>query len=135
MDRIAIVYIFYDPEKKKFLIENRTKEQFLAGEKLFPGGKVEPNEKDDFEKTLRREVYEELGVKIVEFVNFNKKVKGLAGFKLYPFLITKWKGKIPKTIIDKGSKLEWIGIDDFKPTLVPVKKLLGIAKKGVVQCY
>ena len=62
MAKKAVVYIFYDKNTDKFLVENRTKDQFLAGEKLFPGGKVEQNELDDLTITLIREAKEEAGI-------------------------------------------------------------------------
>lgn len=71
MVKKAVVYIFYDRNTDKFLVENRTKDQFLAGEKLFPGGKVELDEMNDLSKTLTREAKEELGVDIIEYKELN----------------------------------------------------------------
>lgn len=93
MTKKAVVYIFYDKVNDKFLVENRTKDQFLAGEKLFPGGKVEPDELDDLSKTLIREAKEELGVDIIDYERLNKEIVGIGGFTLYPFLVTSWGGK------------------------------------------
>lgn len=130
----AVVYIFYDNIADKFLVENRTKDQFLAGEKLFPGGKVEPNEFDDLTKTLFRESKEELGVDIVNYKELKPAVLGIGGFMLYPFLVTSWIGLIPEKVLDKGSILEWVDTKTFKPNLKPVKQLLDLANNSVAQC-
>jgi 8-oxo-dGTP pyrophosphatase MutT (NUDIX family) len=134
MDKKAVVYIFYDKNTYKFLVENRTKDQFLAGEKLFPGGKVEADELDDLSKTLIRESREELGVDIIDYVELHPAVTGIGGFTLYPYLVTSWKGTIPEKVLDKGSILEWVDIKTFKPNLKPVKQLLDLANNSVAQC-
>lgn len=128
MAKKAVVYIFYDKNTDKFLVENRTKDQFLAGEKLFPGGKVEQNELDDLTITLIREAKEELGVDILEYVKLIPAVIGIGGFMLYPYLVTSWGGQIPEKVLDKGSILEWVDRKTFKPKLKPVKELLKLAR-------
>ena len=131
MNKIAVVFIFYDLKQKKYLIENRTAKQFLANEKLFPGGKVNDDEINNLEKTLNREVKEEIGVEVKEYYDLKQEVKGLGGFMLHPFLVTKWTGVIPDNILDSGGGLEWIDVNDFKPRLKPVKTLLQIANQFV----
>lgn len=133
MDKKAVVYIFYDKNSDKFLVENRTNDQFLAGEKLFPGGKVEPDELEDLSKTLIRESKEELGVDIIEYHYLNLPVVGIGGFMLYPYLVTLWKGQIPEKVLDKGSVLEWVDRKTFKPNLKPVKQLLSIARSNLAK--
>ena len=128
MTKKAVVYIFYDKNTDKFLVENRTKDQFLAGEKLFPGGKVEQNELNDLTKTLIREAKEELGVDILEFTRLNPTVDGYGEFKLYCYLVTSWNGLIPRKILDKGSVLEWVDRKTFIPRLKPVQQILNIAR-------
>ncbi|MDP3918216.1 MAG: NUDIX domain-containing protein [Candidatus Woesebacteria bacterium] len=132
MEKKAVVYIFYDKNTDKFLVENRTKDQFLAGEKLFPGGKVEQNELNDLTKTLIREAKEELGVTITKYVELNPVITGLGGFRLYCFLVTSWSGRIPKIVLDKGSVLEWIDRKTFVPNLKPVRKILKLANNSIV---
>lgn len=136
MDKKAVVYIFYDNNTDKFLVENRTKDQFLAGEKLFPAGKVETDELDNLDKTVIREAKEELGVNITEYKDLRSPVVGIGEFILYPYLITSWEGQIPERVLDKGSALEWVGRYHFKPKLKPVQELLEIAnifiKKQIV---
>lgn len=135
MSKKAIVYIFYDKNKDKFLVETRTSEQFLAGEKLFPGGKVNTNELNDYSKTLIREVKEELGVLVTNYQKLKPSVVGLGGFKLYCYLVISWIGNIPKKVLDKGSVLEWVDRKTFVPKLKPVKQILKLANDYVVQCY
>lgn len=135
MVKKAVVYIFYNKNTDKFLVENRTKDQFLAGEKLFPGGKVELDEMNDLSKTLTREAKEELGVDIIEYKELNPAVVGIGGFILYPYLITSWKGQIPEKVLDKGSILEWVDSKTFKPILKPVKQLLNIARSHLAMRY
>ena len=59
MKKVAVVHIFYDKTKDRFLIEHRNKDQFLVNKMVFPGGKVELGEFDDYTKTLIREAEEE----------------------------------------------------------------------------
>lgn len=131
MEKKAIVYIFYNKDADKFLVENRTMDQSMAGEKVFPGGKVEPGELHDLSKTLIRETKEELGVEVIEYVVLNPAVVGIGGFLLYTYLVTIWKGIIPEKVLDKGSKLEWINRRLFNPNLKPVQQLLRIANNYI----
>lgn len=96
MAKKAVVYIFYDTKTDKLLVENRTNDQFLAGEKLFPGGKVEPDELDDLSKTLIREAKEELSVDIFDYTELKPSVVGIGGFMLYPYLVTSWGGRFQR---------------------------------------
>ncbi len=58
------VGVIYNSDKNKVLITKRTAKQHLAGLWEFPGGKVEQNE--DVVSALQRELYEELGITVVE---------------------------------------------------------------------
>lgn len=133
MSKKAVVYIFYDKNKDKFLVETRTKEQFLAGEKLFPGGKVNTNELNDYSKTLIREVKEELGVLVTNYQKLKPSIVGMGGFRLYCYLVTAWSGEIPEKVLDKGSILEWVDRKTFMPKLKPVKQILKLANYCVIQ--
>ncbi len=130
----AIVYFIYDRATNSVLVENRTLEQSLAGQKLFPGGKVDNNELSNYSVTLYREVKEELGIEILDFVYVDQPVVGVDNFTLYPFIITKWEGNIPEKVLDKGSVLEWVRIDDFSSDIKPVQELYKIIKDYVAQC-
>ncbi len=130
----AVVYFIYDRATNSVLVENRTSEQSLAGRKLFPGGKVDPEELDNLSLTLFREVKEELGVEILDFKSIDRVVLGVNGYTLHPFVITKWKGIIPEKVLDKGSKLEWIELDKFESDVKPVTELHQIIKGYVAQC-
>lgn len=133
MIRKAIVYILYDRESKKILVENRIDGQTLTGQKVFPGGKVEESETNDLDKTFLREIFEELGINPVQFVNLKRSVIGEPGWILYPYVVFSWKGKIPDKVLDKGSLLEWVDLDDFEPTHHSVKELLKLTRECVAQ--
>lgn len=131
----AIVYFIYDRTINSVLVENRTQEQSLSGHKLFPGGKVDDCELDDLSLTLFREVKEELGVDILDFVGIDNPVMGVNDFILYPFMVTRWKGKIPEKVLDKGSKLEWVNLEMFNSDIKPVAELHKVIKDYVAQSY
>lgn len=135
MTKKAVVYFIYDRKINSVLVENRTPEQSLAGHQLFPGGKVDKSELNNLSLTLFREVKEELGIDILDFVSIDRPVVGVGGFTLYPFIITKWNGSIPEKVLDKGSVLEWIGINNFGSDIRPVQELHNIIKDYVAQCY
>lgn len=134
LKKIAIVFIFYDKQKRLFLIERRRKKQYLAGEEVFPGGKVNDDEIGNLNKTLKREIFEELGVVPDSHENLGVDIIGMNGYILKPFLVTSWKGEIPKKVIDSGAVLKWVDVDDFKPTLKPVKEILDVFHNWVAQC-
>ena len=135
MKKVAVVHIFYDKTKDRFLVEHRNKDQFLANKMVFPGGKVELGEFDDYTKTLIREAEEEFGVKILTWVKLLPEVVGINGFKLHCYFITKWNGNIPKLSLDHGNRLEWIDRNKFRPSIIPIKHILKIVNDYVVQCY
>lgn len=58
----GIVFVLCDLKNKKLLMEKRTNKQVFSGIKVFPGGKIEDGEENDFAKTLVREIFEELRV-------------------------------------------------------------------------
>lgn len=62
--RHVAVGVIFSPDKKQVLISKRKANQHLAGLWEFPGGKVEKGE--DIYSALKRELYEELGVKVEE---------------------------------------------------------------------
>jgi 8-oxo-dGTP pyrophosphatase MutT (NUDIX family) len=133
MNKAAVIFIFYDSKNRKYLVENRTDMQIYSGKKVFPGGKVESNELNDLEKTLWREIKEEIGVRVKEFVDLKKTVIGESGYELHPYLILSWKGKIPKRVLDKEGELEWVDPGSFEPELESVRELLRLAQECVAQ--
>jgi mutator protein MutT len=136
--RRAVVFVFYDEGNRKVLLERRPETSFYAGKLVFPGGAVESAEK--FEETLLRETTEEMGVKPLEFSAFNtaELIVGETGVRLNPFLITRWQGQIPQTVLDKGNELIWIGLDEFKTDLESVRRVFDLARTmidSVAQSY
>lgn len=124
MVKEVVVFIFYDSQKKKYLIEKRVSGQLYGGMKIFPGGRVEDNEIGNLEKTLFREIKEELGVSPIDYIDLKYPVDAGNGWTLYPFLVTSWKGKISERILDKGGVLEWIDRDKYIPKLDTMTKIL-----------
>ena len=135
MIKKAIVFVIYDLATKKYLVENRTDKQTMSGEKVFPGGKVKNSEIANLTKTLFRELKEELGIKPKKYKYLGKPTVGINGFELYSFLVTSWEGKIPNKILDKGSTLEWLGSEEFKPNIKPVREILKLVKSCVAQSH
>lgn len=131
--KISVVYIFFDSTNNCLLVETRPKSQFLSGEKIFPAGKVKKDEIHKIENCLLREISEELDVKPLDFIDFKVEIKGLGGYMLRPFLITSWEGSIPDNVLDSGAKLSWVHIDEYKPKLNPVQKILKLVKEYVAQ--
>lgn len=113
----ALVFIFYNKHERKFLLEKRLTDQFLAGEKIFPGGRIENDELNDYSKTLKRECLEEFKIIPKEYYIFENPVIGESGYKLWPCLILKWQGKIPRKVKDKGSAIEWVTINGYKSSI------------------
>ncbi|WP_261979553.1 NUDIX domain-containing protein [Buchnera aphidicola] len=75
----------------------------------FPGGKVKENE--NVICGLRRELLEEVGIKILKFNFFQVKKIFYKKIKLYFFLITKWKGK---ACSQEGYNYSWVDLKKIK---------------------
>ena len=133
MRKIAVIAVFYDSRNNKFLVENRTKEQLLAGEKVFPGGKMEEEDLDNLETALRREIKEELEIDKFDFIDLKKEIRGINGYTMHQFLITSWKGKLPDRTLDRGAKLEWVDIDKFKSRVKPIERVAEMIRAYVAQ--
>jgi mutator protein MutT len=114
----TVLFIFL--KGNKVLLEQRLENADLGNKIIFPGGKIEENEVNDLEKALFREVLEEVSVIPVQYqqlVFLEPLIQPSNGRTLIPFLITKWEGNIPKTVIDKGNPFIWKSIKTFKPEL------------------
>lgn len=114
----------------KVLAEKRVLKDFEGEQYLIPGGKVKNLE--NIEEALKREVLEELGVKIIEFIplSTDEEILGLKKQQLIPFLIQKWEGLIPESILDKGNLLEWVEIEEVLKTPVnPTREIVQALKK------
>lgn len=125
------VVIFVFLKGNKILIEKRTLEQFKGEQYLIPGGTVK-EDLESLEEALKREIREELGVIPLEFLPLlsDKKIKGLKGQLLAPFLINKWEGNLPQTILDKGNCLIWLEIEEVLTTPIkPTREIVAVLKK------
>ena len=106
----------------KFLLEKRKEtEDNYAGLWTFPGGHREKSEA--IEKTLVREMKEELGVEIKEYelIDVFKDIDPTSKepYEHHVFLCKKWKGRIKKTAEEE--KVEWMELDEI-PKLKKVTK-------------
>lgn len=111
----CIMMMFY--KNRKLLVEKRGPKSSIGSKVIFPGGAVEESDKNHAENylhvTLKREALEELGVTDLKF-DFIKTLEverekryGLPDLIIHYFLVTAWKGRIPKNGED-GAKLFWI---------------------------
>ena len=125
------IVIFALIKEGKILVEKRPIPGFLDHQYLIPGGAI--NLKEDLEQALKREVLEELGVIPTEFVPLTTEdIVGIFDNNLKPFVITKWKGKIPKIGLDKEDAypLEWIEIADaLNIPIESTRKIIEALKK------
>ena len=113
-------------KNKKILLEKRKKsEDNYAGLWTIPGGHKDPKEK--IEKTLKREMKEELGIKVEDaelILNFkDKDPTSKQEYVHNVFFCKKYKGRIKGTTEQK--KVKWVRIQDI-PRL---KKKTNTAKK------
>ncbi len=95
------VVIFALVRNGKVLLEKRPVPGFEKDQYLIPGGAVENTE--------------ELGVIPIEFeLLTDDDIAGLFDNILKPFVIKKWKGKLPKFILDKEDPypLEWVNLEN-----------------------
>lgn len=125
----VVIFIFTDG--KRILIEKRGVKNFQGEQYLIPGGRVKKG-LENLEQALKRELMEELGIIPTEFIKLpdREKILGLKGQHLIPFLINKWEGNFPKTILDKGNPLEWIEIEKVLETSIkPTRKILDALQK------
>lgn len=133
MSKNLKIVLFALVKDKKILLEKRPVPGFLKDQYLIPGGAVNPEE--DLKEALKREMLEELAVIPSEFkllIKVNEDIQGLFGNILYPFVVTKWKGNIPKFILDRDDPylLEWIEIEEaLNIPIESTKKIVTALKK------
>lgn len=136
--RLTYVVLLIFTDGKKIFIEKRAINGFPKDQYLFPGGVVEQAELNNLEVTLKREAMEELGVKPLDFVALsnNGEIFGLGGVKLKPFVITRWEGNLPQTIIDEGNPTIWVEIDEvLNCSFEPSRKVAKALKKHLSRKY
>lgn len=126
----VVIFIFLDGEK--ILIEKRSLKNFKNLQYLIPGGIIE--EFEEIEQALKREIAEELGIQPLEFSPIPaKEIRGLNNQLLIPFLINKWEGELPKTILDKGNTLEWLEIEEVLKTPIKPTREIVMALKTLLK--
>lgn len=126
----VVILIFLDGEK--IFIEKRVVKGFDKEQYLIPGGIVEETELNNLEAAIKREAIEELGVTPEEFINLHlqQKIFGLGGVILKPFIITRWSGNLPPTILDEGNPTVWLTIEEIlNCTYEPTRKIAQALKK------
>lgn len=124
------VVIFALIQDCQILVEKRPVPGFSEHQYLIPGGAITGSE--NLEQALKREVMEELGVIPTKFELLTEKgVLGLFNNALKPFVVTSWKGELPKVGLDQEDSypLEWITIDHaLKIPIESTKKIVKILK-------
>lgn len=107
----AVVFAFVD-DKLRVLVETRPDtDKVFPGMTVLPGGKIDRGE--GVVDALLREVREELGVVPFEYEEMSfippiyHRVDDPA-YLVHPFVVTKWEGQIPKSILDSGYPLAWL---------------------------
>ena len=123
MNKIVII-VFYDKRSGKVLSEKRpVDDKYYPNELIFPGETMEQYEKGDIVKTIYRGVKEEFEVKPVVFISLGQKplISSKGNKKLYPFLVTKWKGILPKIVVDNGNPLIWQTFEEASESSIPTR--------------
>lgn len=98
--KIAIGIIL---KKRRVYITKASKIKYNKDIWEFPGGKVKKNE--NIICGLKRELLEEVGIKILNFNFFQYEKNCFKKIKLYFFLIHNWKGKVYSK---EGYKYNWV---------------------------
>ena len=104
------VGVIYNSTKDKVLITKRTDKQHLGGYWEFPGGKVEANE--DVQSDLKRELYEELGIIILNAERFTIISHDYSDKKV---LLDVWKINefSRKPVSRENQEIKWSNIDEL----------------------
>lgn len=114
MSTKSTVVIFALIRDNKILVEKRPVKGFSEDQYLIPGGAINTEDLETMEEALKREMMEELGVIPIKFeLLTDEDIPGLHANLLKPFVVSKWKGKIPNVILDKEAAypLQWVGIE------------------------
>jgi 8-oxo-dGTP diphosphatase len=109
----------YINKSNEYLLILKSKGKFGEGFWNAPGGKIEPNEKP--EEAVRREVFEETGLKVLELIKagslefFFGKAKQMPDWVVDVFVCSRFEGKL---IESQEGKLRW-----FKKNALPYDKM------------
>ena len=126
MEKNDAVVIFIFLKNGKILIEKRAVKNYEGQQYLIPGGRVKKS-LENLEQALTREIKEELGVDLLEFIPLpiTEEITGIHGQSLNPFLITSWEGDLPEVVLDRGNPLIWLTIDEVLTTpIIPTRKII-----------
>src|SRR5690625_3430132 len=116
----------------RILIAQRRPGTLDAGQWEFPGGKHEPGE--TLQRTLARELYEELGIRVVARRPLIRMLNGLATqrVRLHVWLVSDWQGTPSGR---EGQRLQWCTADELPQyALLPGNQTL-LNTLRLPECY
>lgn len=119
--KVAVaIAILFQPDNH-FLLAQRPKDKLYSGYWEFPGGKIEPNETP--EKTVRRELQEELGINLKELSLWQQLLYQYphADVNLHVFKVYEWSGKITNC---EGQLFSWQSLPLTVKPVLPATELL-----------
>lgn len=129
----STVVIFVLVKDNKILVEKRPVEGFAKHQYLLPGGAINPEELENLEQALKREMIEELGVTPTKFELLTQEdIPGLFDHLLKPFIVSEWTGTLPQIGLDQEDSypLEWVEIDTVLTTPIEgSRKIVQALKK------
>ena len=106
----VVAGILFDHDKS-ILLAQRSVEKSFPLQWEFPGGKIEEGENS--EEALKRELFEELNIKVNKIKLFDSVVHEYELFRanIEFFLINEWSGKL---INKEGQNLHWKKLNDLR---------------------
>jgi 8-oxo-dGTP diphosphatase len=106
MKHHAVVFALYRADGG-VLMEWRDDGVFAPGNWSFPGGRIERGEQET--DALLREAKEELGIDVLDAMPLEDLT--YKGWRIMPYLVTRWRGDPPGATIDAGHRLQWFAIE------------------------
>jgi 8-oxo-dGTP pyrophosphatase MutT (NUDIX family) len=127
------IVIFVLTDGNKILVEKRPVKGFVEHQYILTGGAVNPEELNNLEVALKREMQEELGVKPIRYKLLSSDgILGMFDNLLKPFVVTEWEGQIPQIGLDPEDPypLEWRELDFIAQTPIEgSRKIVDAVKK------